>query len=99
MHLDVYEADQARFDAPSVLQQPLEISRDSLQLIESRVEDATFVGEDLLGSGFYKKLKDCLRSLKIGRTLFHDVFLHMDGRLVLSSGDVKIWRCLMNMVS
>lgn len=92
MYLDIYEADQARLDAFSVLQQPLEISRDSLQLIKSRVEDATFMGEDLLGPSLNKKLKDCLRSLKIGRTLFHDV-LHMDGRLVLSSGDVDIWRC------
>lgn len=92
MHLYVYEADQARLDAPSVLRQPLKISRDSLQLIKSRVEDATFVGEDLLGSGFNKKLKGYLRSLKIGRILFHGV-LHVDGRLVLSSGDVDIWRC------
>lgn len=86
MHLDVYEADQTRLDALSVLQRPLEMSRDSLQLIKSRLEDATFFGEGSLGPGFDRKLKDCLKCLKIGWTLFHDV-LHMDGRSVLTTGD------------
>lgn len=92
MHLDVYEADQARLNALSLLQRPLEMSRDSLQIIKSRLEDATFFGEGSPGSGFDRKLKDCVKCLKIGRTLFHDV-LHMDGRLVLLSSDADIWRC------
>ena len=88
--LESSEENQARLDTLPFLQHPLETCKDSLQLIKTRLEDETFVGKYLLGSSFDKKLKDCLRSLKMGRTLFHNVLL-LDNRSVFSSGDAGAW--------
>ena len=87
-HLVSCEEDQARLNALSSLEGPLTTSEENLKMIKSQLEDTTFVRKYLFGVGLDKKMKDCLRSLKTGRNLFHDV-LDMDERSVCSSGDLR----------
>ena len=87
-HLALCEEDQARLNALSSLEGPLTASRENLEMIKSQLEDTTLLRSYLFGAGFDKKMKDCLRSLRTGRVLFHDV-LDMDERSVYSSGDLR----------
>ncbi len=84
-HVQACEEDQARLQALLILEEPLQNSMRSLEMIKTRLEDTTFVGKYFRGVSFDNELKDSLRSLKRGRTLFQDV-LQMDNRLVSLSG-------------
>lgn len=91
-HLEINKEDQVRIEALSKLKEPLEISEQNLNSLRTRLEDATFVKKYLLGVRFDKPLKQCLMSLKLSRTLFHEV-LQMDQRLVPSSGYTGVLKC------
>ena len=93
-HLKACDDDPARLHALSGLEEPLRISTKTLELIKARLEDATFIGKfrkNVLGASFDEKLKGCLRSLQMSRTLFAEV-LHMDSRLVSSGNTCTLGR-------
>lgn len=83
-HLEACDDDPARLHALSGLTEPLRVSMETIGLIKNQLEDATFIGKmrkHVLGARFDEKLKGCLRSLKMSRTLFAEV-LHIDSRFV-----------------
>ena len=93
-HLKACEDDPARLHALSGLEEPLRKSKEILELIKPRLEDVTFIRKlrkHVLGANFDKRLKSCLRSLKMSRTLFAEV-LQMDQRLVPWSGNTSVSR-------
>lgn len=87
--LEVCEEDQARLLALDNLKEPLETSKRTLELIQNRLEDLTFVRKHVLGAQFDGKPKNYLRALQMSRTLFHEV-LQMDQRLVFLSDDSRV---------
>lgn len=89
-HLEVCAEDQGRLLALANLKEPLEKSMKSVELIKTRLEDPSFVRKHVLGAHFDGKLRSCLKSLKMSRTLFDEV-LQMDQRLVSSPAETCIW--------
>lgn len=82
LHLEAHEEDQVRLNALSTLEEPLKVCKESLDLIQTRLKDVTFMRKmrnQVLGVRFDEKLKRSLRTLKMSRTFFDEV-LHMDER-------------------
>lgn len=68
--LQLNETDETRLSALQHLEQPLRDCKQTLDLLEKRLESTNFVGQYLIGTLWDAKLKKALKRLQDAKTLF-----------------------------
>lgn len=83
-HLEINEEDQTRLDTLNHLDRPLANCKEALDLLKTRLETTTFLGQYIVGTVFDKRLKSVLETLKTSKSVF-ELTLHADQQYVPSS--------------
>lgn len=70
VHLEFNEKDEARLSMLQHLEEPLQRSKQALDILEERLQNVGFIGQYIIGSTWDKKFKRCLQRLDDAKELF-----------------------------